>query len=252
MLTSQEVTNYDFLREEYTDEQRQAWTLLNQKQRIMIQEQASASYLECYDALQLDSEEIILVENLNERLRAHTDWQTVKVPGLVPTPEFFQLLSQKKYPITVAVRGIHEIEYSELPDKFHDIHGHVPMLIRQDFGDFVEQFSQLGLQYLDNPEALMGLERFYWYTFEMGLIKEQNDLRCYGGALITSKQEMENAREEQVQKFPFSVDKMVNTDRVIDHLQEHYFVTDSLAELFDCLPRLESSLNRFTFAAPLQ
>ena len=69
---------------------------------------------------------------------------------------------------------------------FHDTFGHVPMLSNQAFCDFLESLSQIALHHIESEEAIAMISRLYWYTVEFGLIQESDQLRIYGGGILSS------------------------------------------------------------------
>ncbi|MEL6865873.1 MAG: hypothetical protein AAFP19_15715 [Bacteroidota bacterium] len=237
------------LKESYTDEHSYVWRTLNEQQKKINEISAANAYIECYDRLSLDSPRIVYLDALNKSLEALSGWRTVLVPGLVPTKDFFQHLLKKEYPITVFIRGIDELKHSESPDKFHDIYGHVPLLVDPKFNQFLFDFSLMALKFIDNEELVKYLGNFYWYTFEMGLIREQGTYKAYGGAILTSMSETKNIDNPSVEKLRFDVRDMLLREIDIANLQSQYFYIESFDELFNSLDQIEQVLNEL--AAPV-
>ena len=55
---------------------------------------------------------------------------------------------------------------------FHDVFGHVPMLMHPVMADFMQLYGQAGLHALKIGK-LAELARVYWYTVEFGLVRVQ-------------------------------------------------------------------------------
>eukprot|EP01037_Dinobryon_pediforme_P017772 gene17771-17989_t len=86
----------------------------------------------------------------------------------------------------VAVEGhLDQLDYLQEPDIFHDIYGHVPLLIQPIFADYMEAYGKAGLKALGN-HSLHYLARLYWYTVEFGLINTPKGLRIYGSGITSS------------------------------------------------------------------
>src|SRR3546814_11162634 len=68
---------------------------------------------------------------------------------------------------------------SDLPDVFHDVFGHVPLLADPVFADYMQAYGRGGLRSLQYG-ALHRLSRLYWHTVEFGLVREKGELRIYG------------------------------------------------------------------------
>jgi phenylalanine-4-hydroxylase len=184
----------------------------------------------------------VRIEELSRRLESISGWTLVPVTGLIPTKAFFYLLINKKYPITVSIRKPWEIDFSEQPDIFHDVCGHLPMLTNYKFIKFLTAYSIIALKYIYNDRAVDFLGRLYWYTYEMGLINEEGTCKPYGAAIITSAGEIANVRRADIPKYPFELSHIFSTPYNPYKLQNEYFVINSFDDLFNCIESLEFSL----------
>ena len=81
-------------------------------------------------------------------LDAATRWRIVAVPGLVPDDVFFEHLANRRFPSTCFIRRPTQLDYLQEPDIFHDIFGHVPMLMNPVFADYMEAYGKGGLKAL--------------------------------------------------------------------------------------------------------
>ena len=98
-----------------------------------------------------------------------TGWRIVAVPGLVPDDVFFAFLARRRFPSTCFIRRRDQLDYLQEPDVFHDVCGHVPMLMNPVFADYMQAYGEGGLKAL-RLGHLEQLARLYWYTVEFGLI----------------------------------------------------------------------------------
>lgn len=74
-----------------------------------------------------------------------------------------------------------QIDYIAEPDLFHDLFGHVPLLMNPVFADYMEAYGRGGVKaHGIGADALQYLTRLYWYTVEFGLIDTKDGLRIYG------------------------------------------------------------------------
>ena len=108
------------------------------------------------------------------------------VKGFIPEDLFFKFLSERKFPSTCFIRKPNQLDYLEEPDIFHDVFGHVPLLVNPIFADFMELFGRKGLEAIE-----AGLLKFaatlYWFTVEFGLIESSDGLKIYGAGITSSK-----------------------------------------------------------------
>jgi len=226
----------------YTQEDHQTWASLCQRQGQLHADTLSNEYLDGYRKLGLDTERIINIDEMSRRLQSVSGWSLVSVTGLIPTRDFFYMLINKKYPINIYIRRPEEIDFSEQPDIFHDVYGHVPLLTDEKFVRFLTAYSIIALKYVNNERAIDLLGRFYWYTYEMGLLAEGEENKPYGAAIITSAEEINNVRRTQVHKHQFDIDHIFRTGYNPYKLQKEYFVINSFDDLFNSLEELESKL----------
>jgi (S)-3,5-dihydroxyphenylglycine transaminase len=204
---------------------------------------ASKEYKNGFKGLNLDPNRIVKIDELSKTLESISGWTLIPVNGLIPTRDFFFMIINKKYPVTVVIRKPHEIEFSEQPDIFHDIFGHVPLLTSVKFYKFLTEFGTIALKYINDERAIEGLGRLYWYTYEMGVIYEENDLKSYGGAIVTSNLEIGNVRNAVIPKIRFDLDEIFNSSYNPFKLQSKYFVIETFDDLFNCASVLEKKLS---------
>src|SRR5262245_53323012 len=87
---------------------------------------------------------------LSDRLHRLAGWRVTGVDGLLPPREFFELLSRRIYPIVRHVRQPHELEFAELPDRFHDAFGHLPPLAHPAYSEFLHKWATVAIRHLDS------------------------------------------------------------------------------------------------------
>jgi phenylalanine-4-hydroxylase len=161
----------------------------------------------------------------------HTGWQVVAVPGLVPDEVFFEHLANRRFPAGHFIRKPHELDYLEEPDVFHDVFGHVPMLMNPVMADFIQAYGIGGLR-AQRLGVLDKLARVYWYTVEFGLVQQAGGLRIYGAGIASSPAESRFAVEdESPNRVRFDLERVLQTRYRIDDFQETYFVLGDLDEL---------------------
>jgi phenylalanine-4-hydroxylase len=180
----------------------------------------------------------------NPRLLKMTGWEVYVVPGLIAHREFYQHLANKQFPASTWLRKPEQLDYLEEPDMFHDTFGHVPLLGNQAFCDFMVNLSKVALNYIDDEESLQRLSRLYWYTVEFGLIRENGELKMYGGGIISSSGESRYSLSSSVPKIDFDVATILDTPYHIDKYQDHYFVIDSYEQLYGSVTEIDNFLKK--------
>lgn len=230
--------------EAYTAEEHAVWRTLFQRQAKLLPGRATPAFLDGLDDLLMAADGIPDFRRLSDTLGRRTGWEIVAVPGLVPDAVFFEHLANRRFPAANWVRKLEEMDYLEEPDVFHDVFGHVPLLINPIFADYMEAYGKAGLAALDQG-ALHHLARLYWYTVEFGLIETPEGLQIYGAGIVSSKGESIFCLDDRSpNRVGFDLARVMQTRYRIDDYQETYFVVDGFETLFEIADRDLSALYR--------
>lgn len=218
---------------DYTPAQHAVWKTLYERQTRLLPGLACDAFIEGMRRLPMAADRIPDFEALSETLMKATGWQVVAVPGLVPDDVFFEHLANRRFPAGNFIRGAHELDYLEEPDVFHDVFGHVPMLMHPVIADFIQAYGQGGLR-AQKRGKLAELARVYWYTVEFGLVREGGGTRIYGAGIASSFSESTFAvQSASPNRIGFELERVMRTHYRIDDFQESYFVLDSLDDLLE-------------------
>lgn len=216
----------------YSDVEHDLWAQLLARQRALLPQYAAPEFMAGVQSLNL-TDRIPSFDAASEVLYRATRWQLIGVPGLIPEKEFFEHLSQRRFPVTVWLRSAEEIDYLAEPDLFHDFFGHVPMLLNPAYADFIELYGRAGERAMQLGGLKM-LARLYWYGVEFGLIETEAGLRTYGAGILSSFGETRFAIESpEPQRIRFDLERVLRTDYLIDDYQRSYFVIRSFRDLMD-------------------
>ena len=167
--------------QDYSEDEHAIWRLLFERQQRLLVGRACREFLEGLGGLGVAADGIPDFRRLSEVLDAATGWRIVAVPGLVPDDVFFSHLAHRRFPSTCFIRRRDQLDYLQEPDVFHDICGHVPLLMNPVFADYMQAYGEGGLKALGLGH-LQRLARLYWYTVEFGLIATLEGLRIYGSS----------------------------------------------------------------------
>lgn len=217
----------------YTAEEHGVWRALYHRQADLLKDRATPEFVDGLNGLAIAADGVPDFRRLNEALGRATGWRIVAVSGLVPDAIFFDHLANRRFPATCFIRKPEEMDYLEEPDVFHDVFGHVPLLMNPIFADYMQAYGQGGLKAL-KLDSLHHLARLYWYTVEFGLIRNGDGLRIYGAGILSSKGESVYSMDDpKPNRIGFDLMRVMRTDYRIDSFQETYFVIDSFEELFE-------------------
>ena len=215
----------------FTGEEHATWDKLVARQSGALGGLACEAFLAGMDILLLSKPGIPDFAELNPRLQATTGWRIVAVPGAIPNDAFFHHLSERRFPAANFLRSADSLDYSEEPDMFHDLFGHLPMLTDPAFADFMVAYGRAGLR-AQTIDAADFLGRLYLHTVEFGLVKEHGGLRGYGAGLLSSYAETVHAlTSPDVRRIAFDLARVMRTEYLFDEFQRAYFVIDSFEHL---------------------
>ena len=216
----------------YTEDEHAIWRLLFERQQKLLKRRACREYLEGLQGLGVAAHGIPDFRRLSDILDRATGWRIAPVPGLVPDDVFFAFLAARRFPSTCFIRCRDQLDYLQEPDIFHDICGHVPMLMNPVFADYMQAYGEGGLKAL-RLGHLEHLARLYWYTVEFGLIATPEGLRIYGSGILSSAGESVYCLEDpHLHRLRFDLRRVMRTQYHIDRYQETYFVIDDFGQLF--------------------
>ena len=226
----------------YSDDENAMWQALLARQAKQIPNRACVEYLQGLEKLNLPTNYIPQLQDIDEVLQATTGWQTAAVPALISFGKFFKLLANKSFPVATFIRRFEDMDYIEEPDIFHEIVGHCPLLTHPAFATFNETYGKLGLTATKEERGF--LARLYWFTIEFGLVGSSiESRRIYGGGILSSPSEtvyaLSNEPKNQPQNRPeyrvFDLLDVLRTPYRIDQIQPIYYVIDELDTLFDII-----------------
>jgi phenylalanine-4-hydroxylase len=239
----------------YSEENHEAWRRLFARIQPRWERYANDHFRRGIQALNLPSDRVPRLADVNRRLQPLTGFQAKPVSGYVPGFLFFDCLRRREFPTTITIRPADKMDYLPEPDIFHDVAGHVPMHTERAFADTLVRFGDCAhtaieltagvKDYGERVRRLTGiiraLSRFFWFTVEFGLMRgPRGGIVAYGSGLLSSYGELEHAIEsDEVQRYPAQLEWLVNQGAEIDHYQPLLFIVESFEHLFEMVDRLE-------------
>ena len=166
-------------------------------------------------------------DELNAVLTEATGWSIHVVPGLIPVEEFFKLLAQRKFPASTWLRKPEELDYLEEPDMFHDIFGHIPLLLDPQYAQFMENFGKHGVANLKKSHVIRQLAELVPFTIEFGVCEDPT--KIYGAGIISSSYgETNHIFDAETAIYPFELEKVLGNSFINSEIQGHYYKVGDL------------------------
>ncbi len=228
----------------FTQTDHETWSLLFKRQTELLKGLVCDEVLSGIDKFNICESHIPKFSELNTILSKETGFSIVPVSDLVPDEIFFNLLAQRQFPSTCFIRRPDQLDYLEKPDIFHDVYGHVPLLLDPMFANFMEKFGQKAVE--ANKKGLLKFAaRLYWFTVEFGLINKNNNLYIYGAGITSSKTESIYSLKSDIPvRIKFNLPRLFKTCYHTDSVQKTYFVINSFTDLFHSITHLDWDLIR--------
>lgn len=220
----------------------QTWSSLMSQFKERLYPHGCEAFIHGFEQLRFSTNKVEQIADLSERMRKACGWTLQAVDGLLPNPQFFELLSNRTFAVADKIRRPEELTFSVLPDLFHDALGHLPLLLNPAYGKFLATYARVATKYLDSPQTLKRLTRLYWYTIETGLVMENGELKIFGAAIMTSHAECVQALSPVTPRKPFDFREVFSSDYDSFKIQPHYFVMPSIDSLSQIGDQIEEFL----------
>ncbi len=211
----------------YSEVDHDVWAALIERQTPLAAEHACRLFHETWPKLALDPKRLPDPHVVSERLDRLTGWTLADAQNEYLQPmDWFTHLAHFRFPVTNYIRGPHELDFTPLPDLFHEYFGHLAFFCDQGFADTSQMFGRVFL-HADERQHLE-IARLWWFSVEFGLIREDGHIRIIGAGLLSSNGEMLHALKPEVPKYDFDIRRVANTTSAPYGYHEAYWVMDGL------------------------
>lgn len=214
----------------YTDTDHAVWAELVRRQMAHIEGYACQLFLDGWQKLALDPLRLPDPGEVSARLEAMTGWTLGDAQNeYLNATEWFEHLADRRFPVTNYIRPPEHIEFTPLPDLFHEYFGHLAFFTNQRFADIAQMFGPLYLA-ADERQQLE-ISRLWWFTTEFGLIRENGQLKAFGAGLYSSPAELAKAFAPETPRVPFDLRRVANTPGAKYNMHETFFIIEDLEQI---------------------
>ncbi len=214
----------------FSPEEDQVWQMLWDRQIDNANRHASQLWLEGLDRLGLTRDGVPDFTGLNQRLKDLVGWELVSTDVIFSDgQDWFEHLARRQFLITEYIRDPKDLEYTPLPDIWHDTFGHLPFMANRRYADYIHRFGQHAIRYTKEQRKSLG--SMWWYTIEFGFMMEEGERKAFGAGLMSSPGELLHALSDEVEKVPYSLEAFEAISPSPHEMHRKLFVLDSMEQL---------------------
>jgi phenylalanine-4-hydroxylase len=215
----------------YTAEDHQTWNKLCTRQIQLVKDVACRAFFEGFPKLDLDLTRLPERDQVSARIQRMSGWTLGDAQNeyLGPT-DWFDHLAESRFPVTDYIRRPDELDFTPLPDLFHEYFGHLAFFTDRHFGDIARRYGEV-YQLAKNETQQLAISRLWWYSIEFGFIVEDGEQRVLGAGLLSSPGELLHALSGGAPRYPFDINRVAATPGAAYSFHEQYFIVDSIEHL---------------------
>ncbi len=151
----QYVVDQDYSR--YTPVDQATWRFILRQLKSFLTQNAHECYVEGLEKTGISTESIPRIEVMCEKLQQF-GWTAVPVSGFIPPAAFMEMQSLGLLPIASDMRSIDHILYTPAPDIVHEAAGHAPILVDNEFAQYLKDYAQVAKKAIISSEDLAQYE----------------------------------------------------------------------------------------------
>ncbi|MFI6997847.1 phenylalanine 4-monooxygenase [Nocardia sp. NPDC050175] len=217
---------------DYTDEEQQVWRIASAELARKHQTYACAEVLDAAARLALPQDHIPQLNEVSASLVPLSGFRYAPAAGLVPLRQFFGSFADRTFHSTQYIRHHSAPLYTPEPDAIHEIIGHANQIASPRFAAIYEAVGA-AVARLETEPALKFLANVFWFSMEFGVVRQDDEVRCYGAGLLSSYGEIEEFRTADLR--PLDVAVMGTAVYDITHYQPILYCAESVAEIEDVI-----------------
>lgn len=216
---------------DYTDVEHEVWSTVARTLGPIWDRHACAEVLAAKHRLDLPSDRVPQLAEVDAVLRPLTGFGYRAVAGILSADEFFAILASRAFPSTQYVRWEGAPLYTPEPDVIHEVMGHGNCLACPEIAE-LHRLAGAAAGRVTTERASKLIADVFWFTVEFGVVREGTSVRAYGAGLLSSPGELEWFGDHADIR-PLDVAEMVRTTYDIDHYQPVLFAGESLQHVLD-------------------
>ncbi len=215
----------------YSEVDQDTWRRLCARQLALVDGHLPALYQEGLARLELPLDRLPVQEMMSERLHQLTGWRLSNAQDeYLGHLDWFIHLSQQHFPVTDYIRKPEHLEFTPLPDLFHEYFGHLAWMTLPRYNEVVNRFTRHFLA-ADTKAERDAIADLWWFSIEFGLVREGGEVKPFGAGILSSPGEFQHAMQSPELHRPFSQEGASAAQARPYAFHEQYFVLDGFEQL---------------------
>ncbi|MBA3964113.1 MAG: aromatic amino acid hydroxylase, partial [Chthoniobacterales bacterium] len=154
--------------DDYTPVDHAVWRFIMRQNVFFLKEYAHKLYFQGLLETGISFDRIPRIEEMNEIL-GKIGWGCVAVDGFIPPAAFMEFQAYRVLVIACDMRQINHIEYTPAPDIVHEAAGHAPIIVDQEYADYLQRFGEVGAKAMSSKKDF----QLYEAIRHLSILKEQ-------------------------------------------------------------------------------
>ncbi len=228
-------------RKTFSQEEHKVWSIMYQRQRDLLASTDKVSTLFLHGlSLAPLSAHTIPDSHETSALLSQKNGRTLidaENPYLSMNDRFAHLI-EKRFPVTSYIRSFKDIDFTPLPDLFHEYFGHMPQMFIDEFAAIEHKTARLfySLQTTEQKQQLYALS---WYSIEYGAIMENGIPKAIGAGILSSPGDLQRFIDGEFELIPATLEQIITTEPSPHKPHKTLFVFDSLEQFSTILDEFE-------------
>ncbi|HZE69230.1 MAG TPA: phenylalanine 4-monooxygenase [Pyrinomonadaceae bacterium] len=216
----------------YTDEEHLVWQTIWEALKPAHQKHACAEYLASLAQLGFPTDRIPQLREVSRKVERISGFRLEPVAGLVEPRVFLENLANGVFLCTQYIRHHSTPLYTPEPDVAHEIIGHAVTLGSARLAELNRLFGA-AVKRTRSSERLALLSRFYWFTIEFGVLREDGQIKAFGTGLLSSAGELEEMARAELR--PLDLEGIFSQEYDPTHYQPVLFCAESFESMYESL-----------------
>jgi len=209
-----------------------------QMKKIAESWKASSLFLEWLEESQLPHDHVPWLEETEARLKKATGRSIVNAQNeYLSAQDWFNHLEQKAFPVTDYIRPLEDIDYTPLPDLFHEYFGHIPVMFTS--VSQIQYKTALLYNSTTDKKKKLDIARITRYSMEYGIVREENTMKAFWAGILSSPGDFDRFCHDSFVLVDANISEIINTPRSPHNIHKKLFVFDSIKHMSSVLDEYE-------------